>query len=50
MFKFGGSAVAIFGEPGAWRPTDDILEHTPQGMGTIVRLGEPVAVRLKADS
>ena len=45
MFKFGGSAVAIFGEPGAWRPCDDLLAHTPQGMETIVRLGEPVAVR-----
>ena len=46
MFKFGGSAVAIFGEPGAWRPSDDLLEHTPEGMETIVRLGEPVAASL----
>ncbi|MHC2020236.1 phosphatidylserine decarboxylase [Methylobacterium sp. CM6247] len=43
VFKFGGSAVAIFGEPGAWQPSDDILEHTPAGMETIVRLGESVA-------
>ncbi|WP_462120105.1 phosphatidylserine decarboxylase [Methylorubrum extorquens] len=50
VFKFGGSAVAIFGEPGAWRPSDDILEHTPQGMETIVRLGEPVATSLRATS
>ncbi|XYD09110.1 phosphatidylserine decarboxylase [Methylobacterium sp. NMS12] len=50
VFKFGGSAVAIFGEPGAWRPTDDILEHTPQGMETIVRLGEPVATSLKVSA
>lgn len=47
VFKFGGSAVAIFGEPGAWRPSDDILKHTPEGMETIVRLGEPVAHLLK---
>ena len=46
--QFGGSAVAIFGEPGAWRPAGDILEHTPQGMETIVRLGEPVAARRKS--
>ena len=45
VFRFGGSAVAIFGEPGAWRPEGDILEHTPQDMETIVRLGEPVAER-----
>src|SRR5205807_4620014 len=28
VFKFGGSAIVVFGEPGAWRPTDDVLEHT----------------------
>lgn len=50
VFKFGGSAVAIFGEPGAWRPADDILEHTPEGMETIVRLGEPVATSLRTTS
>lgn len=50
MFKFGGSAVAIFGEPGAWRPADDILEHTPAGMETIVRLGEQVARSLRTEA
>lgn len=43
VLKFGGTAVAVFGELGAWRPDDDILEHTPQGMETIIRLGEPAA-------
>lgn len=47
VFKFGGSAVAVFGEPGAWCPSDDILAHTPEGMETIVRLGEPVATSLR---
>lgn len=47
VFKFGGSAVAIFGEPGAWQPAGDILEHTLEGMETIVRLGEPIAGRLE---
>lgn len=50
VFKFGGSAVAISGEPGAWRPADDILKHTPEGMETIVRLGEPDATRRRASS
>ena len=50
VFKFGGSAVAVFGEPGAWQPADDILAHTPQGMETIVRLGEPVARSLRTEA
>src|ERR1700712_1068587 len=50
VFKFGGSAVAIFGEPGAWQPADDILAHTPQGMEIIVRLGEPVARSLRTEA
>lgn len=48
VFKFDGSAVAISGEPGAWRPADDILKHMPEGMETIVRLGEPAATSLRA--
>jgi phosphatidylserine decarboxylase len=47
VFKFGGSAVVLFGEPGAWTPSGDILAHTPQGMETLVRLGEPVAHRAR---
>jgi len=43
MFKFGGSAVALFGEPGRWLPADDILEHTGAGKETLIRLGEPIA-------
>lgn len=48
VLTFGGSAMAISGEPGAWRPADDILKHTPEAMETIVRLGEPVATSLRA--
>jgi phosphatidylserine decarboxylase len=42
-FRFGGSAIVVFGEPRAWRPLDDILKYTKQGIETLVRLGEPAA-------
>jgi phosphatidylserine decarboxylase len=45
VFKFGGSAIVVFGEPRAWRPTEDILEHTAKGIETLVRLGDTVAER-----
>lgn len=45
VFHFGGSAVVLFGEPGAWHPSNDLLEYTQQGVETFVRLGEPVAKR-----
>jgi hypothetical protein len=25
--RFGASAIVVFGEPGTWRPFDDLLEH-----------------------
>jgi phosphatidylserine decarboxylase len=50
VFKFGGSAIVVFGEPGAWRPDDDILVHTRDQMETLVRLGEPVARALRPGS
>jgi phosphatidylserine decarboxylase len=43
VFKFGGSAVVLFGQKGAWRPADDILEHTRKGQETYLRLGEVIA-------
>lgn len=46
-FHFGGSAIVMFGEPGAWRPSDDLLAHTKEGMETFVRLGDTVAESLK---
>lgn len=48
VFKFGGSAVVIFGEIGKWRPADDILQHTQQNIETLVRLGDVVAAAHKA--
>jgi len=42
-FEFGGSTVALFGEPGAWRPDDDLLERTAGRIETLIRLGSPIA-------
>jgi phosphatidylserine decarboxylase len=47
VFRFGGSAIVVFGEPGAWRPAPDLLENTPRGMETLVRLGDEIARRLR---
>jgi phosphatidylserine decarboxylase len=44
VFRFGGSAVVMFGEPGAWKPSEDILRNTVAGMETLVRLGEEIAL------
>lgn len=45
VFKFGGSAIVVFGEPGFWRPADDILHHTTENVETLVRLGDGVGLR-----
>jgi phosphatidylserine decarboxylase len=42
-FRFGGSAIVVFGESGMWLPSPDMAEHTKRGIETLVRLGEPVA-------
>jgi phosphatidylserine decarboxylase len=42
-FLFGGSTVIVLGEPGAWKPDQDLLDQTSQGRETLVRLGERVA-------
>jgi len=43
VFRFGGSAVVLFGEKDAWRPADDIVQQTRQGRETFLRLGEVIA-------
>jgi phosphatidylserine decarboxylase len=45
VFRFGGSAIVVFGEPGMWRPSDDLVAHTKEGVETLVRLGEPVGLQ-----
>src|SRR3954452_24578673 len=44
-FRFGGSAVVMFGEPDRWCPSRDLLERTQDGVETLVRLGEVIAHR-----
>jgi phosphatidylserine decarboxylase len=46
VFRFGGSAIVVFGEPGRWAPCEDILEWTKEGIETLVRLGEVVGLRI----
>jgi phosphatidylserine decarboxylase len=45
VLRFGGSAIVVFGQPGMWRPSDDLLAHTKEDVETLVRLGEPVGLR-----
>jgi phosphatidylserine decarboxylase len=42
-FCFGASTILLFGEPGRWRPAEDLLEQTEARRETLVRLGEEVA-------
>ncbi len=42
-FEYGGSSVALFGEAGAWRPDEDLLERTATRVETLIRLGTPIA-------
>jgi phosphatidylserine decarboxylase len=44
FFCFGGSAIVMFGEPGRWRPSEDILAQTRESTETLIRLGEVVAL------
>lgn len=41
-FLFGGSTVIVYGEPGKWTPSADILENTAQGIETYIHLGDGV--------
>jgi phosphatidylserine decarboxylase len=34
----------VFGEPGRWRPCEDLLRHTKECVETLVRLGDVVAI------
>src|SRR5205807_1842110 len=42
VFRFGGSAIIMFGDEGSWRPSDDLLKHTRDGVETLVRLGDAI--------
>ncbi len=43
-FLFGGSTVIVFGEPGKWKPSADILKATKAGHEVYIHLGDEVAV------
>jgi hypothetical protein len=45
QLRFGGSAIAVFGETSRWRPAADILQNTAKGIETLLRLVEPIASR-----
>jgi phosphatidylserine decarboxylase len=47
IFRFGGSAVVVFGERGAWRPSEDLLQKTSEGVETMVRLGDEIGSVMK---
>lgn len=46
-FEYGGSTVVLFGEPGAWRPDEDLLHNTAEGLETLVRLGTSLATEAR---
>jgi phosphatidylserine decarboxylase len=46
VFRFGGSAIAMFSEQGKWRPSEDIVGRTREGVETLVRLGETIGRRI----
>jgi len=48
VFKFGGSAIVVFGEPSKWRPAEDILQHTQDCVETLVRLGDTIGFGIMA--
>ncbi len=39
-FLFGGSTVIVIGEKGLWKPDQDILDNTQNGIETYLKLGE----------
>jgi len=49
-FAFGGSAIVLLGEAGAWLPAEDVLGNTLEGIETLLRLGQPVAKSFTASA
>jgi phosphatidylserine decarboxylase len=48
-FCFGASSILLFGEPGKWCPSEDLLEQTASRRETLVRLGDEVGCRLQVE-
>jgi phosphatidylserine decarboxylase len=43
QFHFGASTVILLGEKDRWTPSEDILDHSYNGIETFVKLGDAVA-------
>ena len=41
-FLFGGSTVIMIGEPGRWKPSNDILSQTKNKRETFIKLGDVI--------
>jgi hypothetical protein len=50
VFKFGGSAVVLFGEKAALLPSSDITAYTRKGIEALVRLGDVIAASPQPDA
>lgn len=44
-FLFGGSTVVLLGEKGAWKPSQDIISNTANGIETYLHLGSEVGIK-----
>jgi phosphatidylserine decarboxylase len=45
FFKFGGSTVILFFEPGSIKFDDILVQNSSRGIETLVRMGERIAIR-----
>lgn len=45
-FLFGGSTVILMGEKGIWKPSNDIIQNTKNGIETYLHLGQEVATKV----
>ncbi len=45
-FEFGGSTLIILGEPGKWKPSQDILDHSAENRESYIKLGDTVGISL----
>ena len=46
-FLFGGSTVIILGQKGTFQFDADLVEQSQKGIETLVKLGQPIATRIK---
>lgn len=46
MFLFGGSTVIVIGEQGRWRPDQQLLDNTAQGLESYLKMGRQLGTTL----